>query len=57
MTVPQPLMEPLRQLHVEGNHRALMGQVLENPASPAAIALVQASRGPQLPDRLQGVAL
>jgi peptide/nickel transport system ATP-binding protein len=37
--------------------QAPTGQVLENPASPAAVALVQASQGLQLPDRLRAVAL
>ena len=37
MTVSQLLMEPLRQLRVEGNHRALMGQALERVEVPAAL--------------------
>jgi peptide/nickel transport system ATP-binding protein len=37
--------------------QAPTGQLLESPASPAAVALVQASRGLQLPAPLQAVAL
>ena len=37
MTVSQLLMEPLRQLRVEGNHGALMGQALERVEVPAAL--------------------
>jgi peptide/nickel transport system ATP-binding protein len=37
MTVSQLLMEPLRQLRVAGNHRALIGQALEGAGLPAAL--------------------
>jgi peptide/nickel transport system ATP-binding protein len=37
MTISQLLMEPLRQLRVEGNHRELMGQALERVEVPAAL--------------------
>ncbi|MGF9650395.1 dipeptide/oligopeptide/nickel ABC transporter ATP-binding protein [Pseudarthrobacter oxydans] len=37
--------------------QAPTGQVLENPASPAAVALVKATRGLQLPNPLQAVDL
>jgi peptide/nickel transport system ATP-binding protein len=37
MTVSQLLMEPLRQLRVEGSHGALTGQALERVELPAAV--------------------
>ena len=37
MTISQLLMEPLRQLRMEGNHRALIGQALERVEVPAAL--------------------
>lgn len=37
MTVSQLLMEPLRQLRVAGNHRALVGQALERVEVPSAL--------------------
>jgi peptide/nickel transport system ATP-binding protein len=38
MSVSQLLLEPLRQLRVEGNHRVLVGQALERVELPARIA-------------------
>lgn len=37
MTVAQLLMEPLRQLRLEGNHRELIGHALERVEVPAAL--------------------
>lgn len=37
MTVSQLLMEPLRQLRVEGNHRSLVGQALDRVELPATL--------------------